>query len=62
MGSFSRRVERWGLAPDEPPPPRPLCKLLGPPAPLVAIPLEIVHGPTQLVVADPDLAKELLKV
>ena len=46
----------------EPPPPRPLCKPLGPPAPLVAIPLEVVQRPTQLVVAGPDLAKELLKV
>ena len=44
----------------EPPPPRPFCKPLGPPAPLVAIPLEVVQGPTQLVVAGPDLAKELL--
>ena len=46
----------------EPPPPRPLCKPLGLPAPLVAIPLEVVQGPTQLVVADPDLPKELLDV
>jgi len=42
----------------EPPPPRPLCKPLGPPAPLVAIPLEVVQRPTQLVVAGPDLAKD----
>ena len=46
----------------EPPPPRPLCKPLGPLAPLVAIPLEVVQGPTQLVVAGPDHPKELLNV
>jgi hypothetical protein len=44
----------------EAPPPRPFCKPLGPPAPLVAIPLEVVQGPTQLVVAGPDFAEELL--
>ncbi len=53
------------LSTRQPPPPRPLYKPLcplGPPAPLVAIPLEVVQGQTQLVVADPDLAKEILKV
>jgi hypothetical protein len=55
-------VSQRGLSAREPPPPRPLCKPLGPPAPLVAIPFEVVQGPTQLVVADPDLAKELLNV
>ena len=44
----------------EAPPPRPFCKALGPPAPLVAIPLEVVQGPTQLVVAGPDFAEEPL--
>ena len=44
----------------EAPPPRPFCKPLGPPAPLVAIPLEVVQGPTQLVVAGPNFAEELL--
>ena len=44
----------------ETPPPRPFCKPLGPPAPLVAIPLEVVQGPTQLVVAGPDFAEEPL--
>jgi hypothetical protein len=46
----------------KPPPPWPLCKPLGPPAPLVAISLEVVQGPTQLVVVYPDLIKELLNV
>jgi hypothetical protein len=44
----------------EPPPPRPLCKPLRPPAPLVAIPLQVVHDPAQLVLGGPDYDKELL--
>jgi hypothetical protein len=55
-----RAVDDVWISACEPPPPRPFCKPLGPPAPLVAIPLEVVQGPTQLVVAGPDLAKELL--
>ena len=50
------------LSAGEPPPPGPLCKPLGPPAPLVAVPLEVVQGLTQLLVAGPDPAKELLNV
>ena len=38
-----------------------VCRLR-PPAPLVALPLEVVQVLTQLVVAGPDLAKELLNV
>ncbi len=61
-GDAAQPLPQRGLSAREPPPPRPLCKPLGPPAPLVAIPLEVVYGPTQLVVADPDLPKELLNV
>ena len=61
LASHGRRaVERSLISACEAPPPRPFCKPLGPPAPLVAIPLEVVQGPTQLVVAGPDFAEELL--
>ena len=55
-----RRSHRRAVSACEAPPPRPFCKPLGPPAPLVTIPLEVVQGPTQLVVAGPDFAEELL--
>ena len=58
--SLTRRLAvSRGPSAREPPPPRPLCK---PPAPLVAVPLEIVQGLTQLLVAGPDPAKEFLNV
>jgi hypothetical protein len=47
-------LRRRVLSAREAPPPRSFCKPLGPPAPIVAISLEVAQGPTQLVVAGPD--------
>ena len=63
LPSYLRRMSggrRRLISACEAPPPRLFCKPLGPPAPLVAIPLEVVQGPTQLVVAGPDFAEEPL--